>query len=87
VQKAVVTKLHQTWPDVPDLGLKHALFYVLMGNRMPSILVETSFLSNRQEEKRLSSPQYQDSVANGVVAGVRAFVEERQAYMATPGAP
>jgi N-acetylmuramoyl-L-alanine amidase len=84
VQKNIMTKLHKTWPDVPDLGLKHALFYVLMGNKMPSILVETSFLSNRQEEKRLASPGYQDAIADGVVDGVRAFVDERQAFFATP---
>lgn len=80
VQKSVMKRLHQTWGDVPDLGLKHALFYVLMGNKMPSILVETSFLSNKTEEKRLASAEYQDAVADGIVDGVRAFVEERQAF-------
>jgi N-acetylmuramoyl-L-alanine amidase len=84
VQKNIMGKLHKRWPDVPDLGLKHALFFVLMGNKMPSILVETSFLSNRQEEKRLATPEYQESIADGVVEGVRAFVEERQAFYATP---
>ncbi|HEY1098248.1 MAG TPA: N-acetylmuramoyl-L-alanine amidase [Myxococcota bacterium] len=80
VQKSMMKKLHASWPDVPDLGLKHALFYVLMGNRMPSILVETSFLSNKMEEKRLASAEYQDAIANGVVEGVRAFVADRQAF-------
>ena len=84
VQKSVMKKLHQTWSDVPDLGLKHALFYVLMGNKMPSILVETSFLSNKAEEKRLASPEYQDAIANGVVDGVRAFVDDRQAFYTKP---
>ena len=80
VQGAVVKKLHQNWPDVPDLGLKHALFYVLMGNRMPSILVETSFLSHKTEERRLASSEYQSSIVTGIVAGVRAFVADRQAF-------
>ena len=84
VQKAMMTKLHASWPDVPDLGLKHALFYVLMGNRMPSILVETSFLSNKIEERRLASSEYQDAIANGVVDGVRAFVADRQAFFTSP---
>jgi N-acetylmuramoyl-L-alanine amidase len=84
VQKALMKKLHQNWSDVPDLGLKHALFYVLMGNHMPSILVETSFLSNKIEERRLDSPEYQDSIANGVVDGVRAFVADRQAFYTAP---
>ena len=84
VQKALVQKLHQNWSDVPDLGLKHALFYVLMGNHMPSILVETSFLSNKVEERRLASTEYQDSIANGIVDGVRAFVADRQAFYTQP---
>jgi N-acetylmuramoyl-L-alanine amidase len=84
VQGAMMKKLHRHWPDVPDLGLKHALFYVLMGNRMPSILVETSFLSNKQEEKRLASSEYQEAIADGVVEGVRTFVAERQAFFAGP---
>lgn len=80
VQKNVIKRLHKTWSDVPDLGLKHALFYVLMGNKMPSILVESSFLSNVAEEKRLGSPEYQDAIANGIVDGVRTFVDDRQAF-------
>jgi N-acetylmuramoyl-L-alanine amidase len=83
VQGALVKKLHQNWPDVPDLGLKHALFYVLMGNRMPSILVETSFLSHKTEERRLASSEYQASIVKGIVAGVRAFVADRQAFYDT----
>ena len=53
VQKSVVGRLRQDYSGVQDHGLKHALFYVLMGARMPAILVETSFLSNKVEEDRL----------------------------------
>ncbi|MBI1947444.1 MAG: N-acetylmuramoyl-L-alanine amidase [Deltaproteobacteria bacterium] len=80
VQRSIMGHLKKRWTDVPDLGLKHALFYVLMGTHMPSILVETSFLSNKTEEQRLASAAYQDSIADGLVAGVRGFVEERQAF-------
>lgn len=82
VQKGIMKNLKKRWNDVPDLGLKHALFYVLMGNRMPSILVETSFLSNKVEEKRLSSAAYQESIADGILGGVREFIQERQAFYA-----
>ncbi|MCC7107801.1 MAG: N-acetylmuramoyl-L-alanine amidase [Deltaproteobacteria bacterium] len=80
VQRSIMGNLKRRWSDVPDLGLKHALFYVLMGTRMPSILVETSFLSNKTEEQRLASAAYQESIANGIVDGVRGFIEERQAF-------
>ena len=80
VQGNVVRRLKKSYDGVKDLGLKHALFYVLMGNHMPSILVETSFLSHKEEEKRLGSDAYQDALAEGIVSGVRAFVEDRQAF-------
>lgn len=82
VQKSVVGRLRQDYSGVKDHGLKHALFYVLMGARMPAILVETSFISNRVEEDRLRSDKYRETVAEGIVAGVQRFVEERQALYA-----
>lgn len=79
VQGNVVGELREHYPNIKDLGVKHALFYVLIGAKMPAILVETSFLSNKTEEKRLVSSKYQERLADGVVQGVRSFVEERQA--------
>ena len=85
VQNNVVSSLHKKWPDVRDLGLRHALFYVLLGARMPAILVESSFVSNPKEEKRLRTPEYQDAIAKGVVNGVRRFINEAQAqYVPAP---
>lgn len=85
VQSSVVGSLRTQYSDVQDLGLKHALFAVLIGARMPAILIETSFVSNRVEEKRLRSSKYQEALAQGIVQGVRKFMEERQAfYVAQP---
>lgn len=82
VQRSVVGRLRESYSGVKDLGLKHALFAVLIGARMPAILVETSFVSNRTEEKRLGSTRYQQALAEGIVQGVRRFLEERQAFYA-----
>jgi N-acetylmuramoyl-L-alanine amidase len=82
VQGSLVGRLRQDYSSVQDLGLKHALFYVLMGARMPAILVETSFISNRTEESRLRDAKYRESVADGVVTGIQRFLEERQAFNA-----
>ena len=41
---------------------------------MPSILVETAFLSNEMEEVRLSDPQYQEATAEGILKGIGSYI-------------
>ncbi len=77
VQKSLVHDLGETWKNVHDLGNKEALFFVLLGAKMPAILVETSFISNPEEEERLSDDDYQQSIADSVAGSVNAFLEER----------
>jgi N-acetylmuramoyl-L-alanine amidase len=55
--------------------VKHALFYVLLGTKMPAILVETGFISNPAEERRLRSRAYQKTTAEAIARGVRDFVD------------
>ena len=60
------------------------VFHVLLGARMPSILIETAFLSNPAEEKRLKSGRYQEAVAEAVARGVKDFVDSRQRLARAP---
>jgi N-acetylmuramoyl-L-alanine amidase len=76
VQREVCTGIRSRVGDVRDLGVKSALFYVLLGARMPAVLIETSFISNRAEEKRLASPRFQEEVAASVARAVSAFAEQ-----------
>ena len=78
VQKAVVSELSGKYSGVEDLGTKQALFYVLLGAKMPAILVETSFVSNPDEEKRLGSAAYQGDVANAIATGVGDYLGNRR---------
>jgi N-acetylmuramoyl-L-alanine amidase len=55
---------------VNALGAKKGPFYVLVGARMPSVLVECGFLSNPSEAERLSQSNYQQAVAGGIAAAV-----------------
>jgi N-acetylmuramoyl-L-alanine amidase len=73
VQKEITARTRQTQGPVRDRGVKSALFYVLLGARMPAVLVETAFISNRAEEQRLASPAYQQLVADGVSRAVVDF--------------
>ncbi|HEY8210093.1 MAG TPA: N-acetylmuramoyl-L-alanine amidase [Myxococcaceae bacterium] len=77
VQKSLVGELSGKYPGVEDLGTKQALFYVLLGAKMPAILVETSFVSNPDDEKRLSTPAYQSDVANAIAGGVGEYLGNR----------
>lgn len=64
-----------------DRGVKRARFAVLRDLAAPGVLIETGFISNRAEEKRLNSPAYQDRIARGIVAGIAAY---RQSLRRTP---
>ena len=73
VQRELCRSVRSRFGDVRDLGVKSALFYVLLGARMPAVLVETGFISNAAEEKRLASPAYRAEVASAVTRAVRGF--------------
>jgi N-acetylmuramoyl-L-alanine amidase len=78
VQSGLVSTLQSKDKKIRDLGTKEALFYVLLGTKMPAILVETGFLSNGEEEKHLASPGYQEDVARAIAAGVQDFLGNRE---------
>ncbi|WP_426731349.1 N-acetylmuramoyl-L-alanine amidase [Myxococcus faecalis] len=77
VQRSLVTELSGKYSGIKGLGHKEALFYVLLGVKMPAILVETAFLSNPDEEKRLASGAYQTDVAKAIAHGVEEFLGDR----------
>lgn len=56
-----------------NLGLKQAPFFVLVGARMTSVLVEANFISNAQEEARLRDEAYLARIADGIVEAVRYY--------------
>lgn len=78
VQQELVGALREKYQPVRSHGVKAALFYVLIGARMPSILVEASFITNRREEKRLQDKAYRAQVAEGIFRGIKRFIEERE---------
>ena len=57
-------------PVLPNLGVKHAPFIVLIGARMPSILAEISFLTNLHDATLLSTEKYRDDVAEALFEGI-----------------
>jgi N-acetylmuramoyl-L-alanine amidase len=53
--------------------VEQAGFAVLKAPDIPSILVETAFISNPKEEKRLNDEKYQDKMAEAIMAGIRRY--------------
>jgi len=61
-----INTLHK--PDVEQAG-----FAVLKSPDIPSILVETAFISNPEEEKKLKSAAYQEQMAEAVFLGIKRY--------------
>ena len=57
--------------------VRHAGFVVLKSPDIPSMLVETAFISNAGDERKLRDPAYQQRVAEAIHAGVRDFFYDK----------
>lgn len=73
IQKSLVEQLGERYDEVRDLGVRQGPFYVLLGATMPSVLVETAFISHPREERRLNSRSFQDQSASAIAAAVKNF--------------
>ncbi len=56
--------------------VEQAGFAVLKAPDIPSILIETAFISNPEEEKRLNDPDYQDKLVNAIVVGIKTYFDK-----------
>lgn len=62
--------------DIPNHGVKQAGFLVLVGSAMPNVLVETAYLSNREDEKLLRSESGQEKIANALFNAIKRYKVE-----------
>jgi N-acetylmuramoyl-L-alanine amidase len=76
IQDSSCNYLRSRYAHIKNKGVKKAPFYVLLGARMPAVLIETSFISNPRECKRLTSASYQEHLCEGIVNGIRKYVEK-----------
>ncbi len=70
--KAVLGELDRVG-DLHKPHVEQAGFAVLKAPDIPSILVETAFISNPEEERRLNDEAYQDKLAEAVMSGIRKY--------------
>lgn len=76
VQESLVEQLKPRYSRIKDKGVKQAPFYVLLGAQMPAILIETAFISNSRECKRLMNDTYQDRMADAIVTGLKRYIHQ-----------
>jgi len=76
VQDAMQRNMKKQYSYIKDNGVKQAPFYVLLGAQMPSILIETSFISNPRECKRLVNSTYQSRLCDAIVKGIKDYINE-----------
>ncbi len=69
--------------SLKDLGkthkpnVEHANFVVLRSPDVPSMLIETGFITNSNEERRLSDPAHRERLASAVVGGIRDYFSDQ----------
>jgi len=74
--------LRRVLKELSKLGKLHskrveqAGFAVLKSPDMPSILIETGFITNPQEEKNLRSSSYQDKIVNAVYTAIDEYYQQ-----------
>jgi N-acetylmuramoyl-L-alanine amidase len=79
LQQSLVDGMSTRLADVKDLGVKKALFYVLVGARMPSVLVEMFFITNKTEGPAMSQESYQNTVVDALYDGILKYKESNLA--------
>lgn len=75
VQDGIMGDLKKKYQVNKSLGVKQAPFYVLIGAEMPSILIETGFLTNSIERKKLISDNYKEILSEGVSKGIESYIK------------
>ncbi|NOQ20974.1 MAG: AMIN domain-containing protein, partial [Desulfobacterales bacterium] len=76
IQGSLKNHLRKYYSRIKSKGVKQAPFYVLLGAQMPAILIETAFISNSRECKRLVNEKYQGRMCDAIVKGIQAYVRE-----------
>ncbi len=75
--KTVLSAIADRIPETPvERGIRVANFFVVREARMPSILIETGFINNREELALLTTPAYRQRLAEAIAAGVADYVHD-----------
>ncbi|TVQ27343.1 MAG: N-acetylmuramoyl-L-alanine amidase [Spirochaetaceae bacterium] len=75
--QAVLNAISERLPQTPvERGVNVANFFVVREARMPSILVETGFINNREDLAKLMTPTYRQQLADAIALGIARYVRD-----------
>lgn len=77
---ASTVKYGQQFYSMNDNGVRRAPFYVLMGAKMPAVLLELGYLTNATDRKNLQSYAYLKRLAWGVANGIEQYKKNIQEF-------
>lgn len=64
--------------NVNDRKVRQARFYVLRKSAMPAVLVETGFVTGREDASKLTNPSYQKQMAEAIAAGIIEYIRSNR---------
>jgi N-acetylmuramoyl-L-alanine amidase len=79
VQQAIIKGEKKRGVTIKNLGVKQAPFVVLIGAKMPAILVETGFISNKKDSENLNDPVYLEGLAQQLASGIKSYTQSIKA--------
>jgi N-acetylmuramoyl-L-alanine amidase len=62
--------------NIRDRGIRRARFYVLRNTSMPSVLVETGFITGREDSAKLANPVFRRQMAQGIANGILRHIQQ-----------
>jgi N-acetylmuramoyl-L-alanine amidase len=75
IQRSLIRGLRQVSPvSARDRGVKQAPFYVLNNTEIPSVLVEVSFITSRDDQQRLRTGAFRQKISDSILNGVRSYI-------------
>ena len=77
LQRTTLASGREVVPALGDRGVRRAMFYVLVGARMPAVLLEASFLTHDPEARALATLHYRRALADGIASGIVAYLDSR----------
>lgn len=78
IQRSLIDNIRKVNLHMRNTGVKTAPFVVLLGVDAPSVLTEVSCITNPDEEEKLNTPAYRETMASLIEKGVHEYLRRRQ---------